>query len=74
MGIMEELQSPHSFIITDKYRYYTCIMWAWYLKYGSNPLSDYILSDIAEQWSNYFRNVPKEERVHDRRHIRDDSG
>lgn len=63
-GIQEELCSTNSFIITDRYRYYTTIMYWWYLKYGSNSLSDYILADIADRWDKYFKTV-YEEQTHD---------
>ena len=65
-GIQEELTSPNSFVITDKYRFYTTIMYWWYIQYGSNSLSDYILTDIADQWASYFRNGPSEVRPNNR--------
>ena len=71
---MEELQSTHSFLINEYYRYYTVIMYYWYLQYGSNALSDAVMENIAEQWSEYFKNAPIEGKDHDgRKHSKDTS-
>lgn len=51
-GIQEELLQRSS--ISD-HRYYTCILYAWYIKYGDNALSDYILEDVAHSWKKYFK-------------------
>ena len=61
-GILEELQSTDSFIIQDKSRFQTVILyWFFTEKYKDSPLGDYILSDLSRQWESYFKMLAEEQ-------------